>query len=118
VIRNISFVAVIVKDTRKALEWYKDKLDFVVRVDTGSHHVEVCPPDAETAIHLCETRDFDYESDETGICFAVDDIYKTYEELTKRGVEFTSKPWHEAPGLWLASFKDLDGNNFYIFQHK
>jgi len=117
-IRNISFVAVIVKDTRKALEWYKDKLGFVVRVDTGGHHVEVYPPGAETAIHLCDTRDFDFESDETGICFAVDDIQKTFEELTSRGVEFTRKPWQEAPGLWLARFKDLDDNNFFIFQQK
>ena len=62
-ILDISFVTVIIKDTRKAIEWYKDKLGFVVRVDTGGHHVEVCPPGASTAIHLCDTRDFDYESD-------------------------------------------------------
>lgn len=108
-------MAVVIRDKDKAVEWYRDKLGFTVRVDSGDHWVEVCPPGAETGIHLCEATG-KFEPEKTGICFTVDDIRIEREELVKKGVIFTKEPWQYSPGLWLAQFKDLDGNIFVI-QH-
>ena len=45
------------------------------------------------------------------------DCRKTYEELTKRGVKFTSQP-EEAPWGISAVFEDLYGNSFNLFESK
>jgi len=108
-------VAVVVRDKNKAVEWYRDKLGFTVRVDSGDHWVEVCPRGAETGIHLCEATGR-FEPDRTGICFTVDDVRNECEELSKRGVKLKKEPWQYSPGLWLAQFQDLDGNVF-VMQH-
>jgi len=112
-IRRINTVAVVVRDKDKAVEWYRDKLGFTVRVDSGDHWVEVCLPAAETGIHLCEATGR-FEPEKTGICFTVDDVRDEREELGRRGVVFTKEPWQYSPGLWFAQFRDLDGNVFVI----
>lgn len=49
--------------------------------------------------------------------FTCDDIQKTYEELTARGVEFTDPP-SEQFGGWWAVFKDPDGHLFGMGQRR
>lgn len=53
----------------------------------------------------------------SGITFTCDDIHKTYEELTAKGVEFVSEPVLANFGWW-ASFRDPDGNVFVLRQEK
>jgi Glyoxalase/Bleomycin resistance protein/Dioxygenase superfamily len=45
----------------------------------------------------------------SGVVLEVDDVYKTAEELEKRGVELTEKPRTEPWGGW-ATFQDSEGN--------
>ena len=45
------------------------------------------------------------------LTFNTQDIYKTHEELTARGVEFVEAPTQQ-PWGWWAEFKDLDGNRY------
>jgi len=45
--------------------------------------------------------------------FAVDEVEKTYRELSERGVEFVQPPKRESWGT-SAVFKDPDGNSFVI----
>jgi len=49
-----------------------------------------------------------------GVSLQVDDIQKTYEELTAKGVEFTSPPEKQSWGGTLAFVKDPDGNEFIL----
>ena len=62
-------------------------------------------------MHLCETKPL--EQGNTGIAFRVDDLDKTYKEMTGKGVEFTVKPTKEEWGTY-AMFKDPDGNEFWL----
>jgi predicted enzyme related to lactoylglutathione lyase len=63
-------------------------------------------------LHLCETKP--PEKGNTGIAFYVDDLDKTYMEMSSKGVEFTTKPKKTEWGSY-AMFKDLDGNEFWLY---
>ncbi len=45
-----------------------------------------------------------------GVSLQVDDVQSTYEQLLKKGVEFTSAPEKQTWGGVLANFKDTSGN--------
>jgi predicted enzyme related to lactoylglutathione lyase len=51
----------------------------------------------------------------TTIFFYADDLEKTYEELSAKGVEFPAKPV-EQPWGWWAMFVDSEGNRFALQQ--
>jgi predicted enzyme related to lactoylglutathione lyase len=46
-----------------------------------------------------------------GLFFATDDIRATYDDLKKRGVEFTQEPTEQPYGV-DAGFRDVSGNHF------
>jgi catechol 2,3-dioxygenase-like lactoylglutathione lyase family enzyme len=46
-----------------------------------------------------------------GLFFRADDVHATYEELKRRGVEFTQEPTQQPYGL-DAGFRDSSGNHF------
>ena len=50
-------------------------------------------------------------------CFSTDNCQKSFEELTARGVEFTSEP-EEMPWGIQATFADLYGNCFCLIEAK
>jgi lactoylglutathione lyase len=110
-IKSIVDVAVVVSDANKSAEWYEAKLGLEIRAKQG-HWVTVAPKGATGAVlHLCEMTPL--EKGNTGICFHVDDLDKTYKELSSKGVEFTVKPTKEEWGTY-AMFKDPDGNEFWL----
>ncbi len=110
-IKGIGSMAVVVSDAAKAKKWYEEKLGFEVVAEEG-HWVAVAPRGSKgPVLHLCKTTP--PEEGNTGILFRVDDLNKTYEELTKKGVEFTKKPKDDGWGPY-AMFKDLDGNVFWL----
>ncbi len=110
-IKSIMDMAVVVSNAKKSAEWYKEKLGLEVR-DTEGHWITVAPKGSNVVLHLCETKSL--EQGNTGIAFSVDDLDKTYNELTAKGVEFTTKPKKTEWGSH-AMFKDLDGNEFWLF---
>jgi len=113
VIERIRSVAVVVSDEKKAKEWYRDKLGFEVQ-DDEDHWVVVAPQGSSTGIHLCKGEPL--EPGNTGILFYADDIEATYQELKRKGVEFTRElgkaEWDEK--MKYAMFKDPDGNEFWL----
>ena len=50
------------------------------------------------------------------IAFEVDDVQRAYEELRSRGVEFHIPAKEARPGLWVAFFRDPDGNVLELFR--
>jgi predicted enzyme related to lactoylglutathione lyase len=50
-----------------------------------------------------------------GLFFATDDVQASYEELSKRGVEFQQEPTEQPYGI-DAGFRDPSGNNMRMAQ--
>ena len=50
-----------------------------------------------------------------GLFFATDDCQASYEELSKRGVEFAQEPTEQPYGI-DAGFRDPSGNHFRLAQ--
>src|SRR5487761_1004099 len=106
-------MAVVVKDEKKAKRWYKEKLGFEVRSE-DDHWVTVAPKGARgPVLHLCRTRPL--EKGNTGILFTVDNLNETYNELSRKGVNFKVKPRDDGYGAY-AMRKDLDGNVFWLME--
>ncbi len=112
---EVTSVAVLVNDAKKAAEWYRDKLDFEIESVQG-HCVAVRPKGSKTVLHLCakcEDWGEDLPGGQTGIFIRSDDKKKTYDELKQRGIEFSKELTTESFGKY-AMFKDLDGNEFWM----
>ena len=117
-IKQIKFVSIPVADQNRALDFYTDKLGFTIITDQPFNEkqrwIELRIPKAETRVVL-----FTPEGDEKRIgsfmnmSYICDDIYKTYEELKKRGVEFEGSSEKQFWGTY-AMFKDIERNRFVV----
>jgi lactoylglutathione lyase len=112
----IKTVGVYVEDQAKALEFYTQKLGFVVRrsipMGPTANWIEVSPPDAESCLVIYpRSMMTDWSQRKPSIVFHCSDVQETYRQLEARGVQFNMKP---TPLPWgtFASFLDLDGNEF------
>ena len=111
-IKRISSVAVVVRDEKKAANWWRTKLGFVIK-SNSDHWVTVAPKGARgPELHLCKTKPL--EKGNTGIAFVADNLERTYKDLSKKGVKFPVKFKDEGWGPY-AMFSDLDGNTFWLF---
>jgi catechol 2,3-dioxygenase-like lactoylglutathione lyase family enzyme len=112
-ITEIATVAVLVSNSKKSKEWFRDKLGFEVKEDED-HWVVVAPKDSKVGLHLCQTGEL--EPGNQGILFLADDVEATYKELKEKGVEFTrplgKAEWNEK--VRYAMFKDPDGNEYWL----
>lgn len=133
-ITKMNHVSVFVLDQDSAFDFYVNKLGFKVHTDAamgpGMRWLTVCPPeqpDLEISLMaITEGMLFDKDSAPQmrelvkkgtfgfGV-FECRDIYATYEELKKKGVEFTKEPKQEFYGI-EALFKDDSGNWFSLGQ--
>lgn len=50
------------------------------------------------------------------VAFEVDNVQQTYEEYKAKGIVFDTPAKEARPGLWVAFFKDPDGNVLEFFQ--
>jgi predicted enzyme related to lactoylglutathione lyase len=117
-IKGFKIVSIPVSDQDRALAFYTEKLGFRIHTDqpfNGKQRwIELAIPGAETLVGL-----FTPEGHENRIggfypaTFHCDNIDRTYEELTARGVEFMGPPKKETWGTF-AIFKDPDGNQFVL----
>lgn len=125
---KIKLNSVSVENQDKALAFYTDVLGFVKKNDIplgefrwltvvspkGPDDVElVLEPTGIPAAKTYQKALFDQGIPWTA--FAVDDIQKEYERLTKRGVVFRTKPTKAGPTT-LAVFEDTCGNLIQIYQ--
>jgi catechol 2,3-dioxygenase-like lactoylglutathione lyase family enzyme len=133
-IKRMSHVLVWVKNQQEALEFYRDKLGFEVDTDAkigddfrwltmriksqpGFEIILMEPNpgmmlDEESAAQLRSLIDKGMLG---GGVFEADDIYKTYDELKARGVEFKGPPSAQSWGT-ATVMKDNSGNWFSLGQ--
>jgi predicted enzyme related to lactoylglutathione lyase len=116
-IKAVKFISIPVRDQDRALAFYTEKLGFRVVTDQPlgeQRWIELRIPGAETGVVLFTPPGHE---DRIGgfmnLSLASDDVRKTYDELSARGVEFTQPPKTEPWGT-SALFKDADGNQFVL----
>lgn len=135
-ITKMSHVMIWVKNQQEALDFYRDKLGFEVDTDAmigpdfrwltmkiknqPDFEIILAEPkagmllDEESAAQLRALIDKGVLG---GGVFDADDIYKTYEELKARGVEFKGPPTEQSWGT-ATVMKDNSGNWFSLSQEK
>jgi len=118
-VKRVKFVGIHVRDQDRALAFWTQQVGFQVATDQpmgegGQRWIELKIPGAQTGVVLFTPEG---QEDRIGsfhnLSFAVDDVEKTYRELSERGVEFTQPPKKEEWGT-SAIFKDPDGNLFVL----
>lgn len=135
-ITKMSHISIYVLNQDSAYEFYVNKLGFKVHTDApmgkGKRWLTVTTPNQSdleiTLMPITDGMMFTKETAEQmrnlvkkgtfgfGV-FECNDIYATYEELKKKGVEFTKPPKKEFYGV-EALFKDDSGNWFSLGQKK
>ncbi|HET7208853.1 MAG TPA: VOC family protein [Terriglobales bacterium] len=117
-IKALKFVSIPVKEQKKALEFYTDKLGFHVVTDQpmgpGKRWIELGIGNSPTGVVLFTPDGWENRIGTfSGMSFVTDSVEKTYEELRAKGVDFTNKPEKQEWGT-MAIFKDIDGNQFVL----
>jgi lactoylglutathione lyase len=107
-------VGVYVADQRRAVEFYTDKLGFVVRrrlpMGPNAEWIEVSPPGGETCLVLYPKAIMpDWAERKPSVVFHCPDVEAACRELQARGVALAMRPTPMAWGTY-ASFTDPDGN--------
>ena len=117
-IKMMKFASVPTRDQDGALAFWTEKVGFAVATDqpfNGTQRwIELRIPGADMRLVLFTP---DGHQDRVGtflsISFAADDVQKTYEEMSGKGVEFLGPPQTQGWGT-SAMFKDVDGNTFVL----
>ena len=117
-IRSVKFASIPVRDQDRAIDFYVNSLGFLVVTDQpmgpGKRWVEVRPSKGGTGLALFTAPGHeDRIGTFTGISLECDDVQKTYEELSAKGVEF-AKPPEKQPWGMFAIVKDSEGNQIVL----
>jgi catechol 2,3-dioxygenase-like lactoylglutathione lyase family enzyme len=113
----IRTVAIPVSDQERSLAWFVDQLGFEPRMDTelreGFRWIEVAPPDSAVSLALVSAGDALPTGVDTGIRFVAGDAEAEHAAMREHGVDIDELlRWPEVPLMF--SFRDLDGNTFYV----
>ncbi len=127
---TVGMFPIFVSDQQRALEFYRDKLNFKVIMDNpypGSgperfRWITVAPDPMGPQIILYHPGMNAKKEKElkarigtwTGIIFHTDDIHDSYANFKRRGVKFEAPPSQQFWGGWETSFSDPDGNRFHL----
>jgi len=136
-LKGLTHVGVWVNDQDEALSFYTDTLGMELREDVtvpemgNFRWVAVGVPGQDVSITLLAIPGppvFDEETRKQiqsllakgasgGLFFATDDIRGSFDELKKRGVDFTQEPVEQPYGT-DAGFRDDSGNHFRMIQQQ
>lgn len=127
--QSLSLIAVVVHDYDEAIDFYVEKLGFVLVEDTyqpeqDKRWVVVRPRgESQTSILLARASNEhqkNYVGDQAGgrvfLFLQTDDFWRDYEAYKGRGIEFVRAPLKAAYGT-VAVFKDLYGNLWDLVQY-
>jgi predicted enzyme related to lactoylglutathione lyase len=134
-LNKLSYVNVWVDDQEKALAFYTETLGMELRDDVSFPELgdfrwlTVGIPGQDVALALMEVPGapvFDAETQAQirsliskgvagGLFFSTDDCRASFEELSKRGVEFSQEPVEQPYGI-DAGFRDSSGNQIRMTQ--
>jgi catechol 2,3-dioxygenase-like lactoylglutathione lyase family enzyme len=120
--QSLGLVALVVRDCDEAIEFFVDKLGFVLIEDSpvpdqAKRWVVISPPSAcESRLLLARASTPEQESrvgTQTGgrvfLFLNTDDFWRDYEDYKAKGVEFVREPTSQPFGT-VAVFRDLYGN--------
>lgn len=121
---GLTHIAVSVTDLEKSMDFYTRQLglpeQFRINGEDGSPwliYIKVAEnqfielfPGASGPRNECKTAGLVH------ICLQVDDIHKTYEELTARGVSTNGEPFIACDNTWQFWTADPDGNPIEFHQ--
>jgi len=115
-------IQIFVSDIKNAKKWYSEVLgmklveeypDFkCILMKLGGNEFDIGVPDPSWG----EGWDKVKIGGRTPIFFETDDIFKTVNELNKRGVKFVEEAYKRSWGEYKAVFVDPDGNEFNLIQ--
>ena len=110
-IQRIGQIAVPVKNIESAIEFYKEVLGFPLLFNTESMAFFDCNGQ-RLLLSLPEKNE--YANSSSVIYFQVEDIKKSVEKLSEKGVSFIDQPHVVAKmgntETWMTFFKDTEGN--------
>jgi catechol 2,3-dioxygenase-like lactoylglutathione lyase family enzyme len=117
-IKSIKFVGVPVSNQDRSLAFFTEKLGFAVATDQEfdgkQRWIELRIPGADTRLVLFTPEGHESRIGTfTSISFVVDDVDKTYADLSGKGVVFKAPPKKEDWGTF-AMFDDPDGNTYVM----
>lgn len=122
-ITGINKVAVPVDDQQAALEFWRDKLGFVVRTDAAygeQRWIEVASPNGAVVLTLTPRQPDDPGTAHVpagqptlAAMLATDDLHAAYERMTAVGVEFLTPPREFSWGAF-SLFADGQGNRIAL----
>ena len=119
-ITHVKFVSIPTRDQDRALAFYTEKLGFKVLTDQPyddtQRWIELRVGTSDTRVVLFKMGDQAAGGPFHG-ALACDNVERTYQELTSRGVEFVSPPKEQFYGV-EAVLKDPFGNWFSLTQPK
>ncbi len=115
-----------VEDREESVEWYRDKLDWVVHRESGGSDFDLIfmgPEDAGGREHLIELtynhpdpepREYELGDAWGHFAVAVDDVHEAYRELMNRGVDDYRDP--QSCGGSYAFVRDPDGHEIELVE--
>ena len=118
---RIAHIALIVRDYDDAIQFYTQKLDFILledtKIDESKRWVVIAPTGAkERSLLLAKAaneeqfaRIGDQTGGRVGFFLFTDDFRRDYDKLVNRGITFVRPPKKEPYGV-VAVFQDLYGN--------
>ena len=116
-ITHVKFVSIPTTNQDRALAFYTEKLGFKLVTDQpfdGTQRwIELRIGTADTRFVLFTAEDGPKPGTSFGGALACDNVQRTYDELSARGVEFVAPP-REQPWGTFAIMKDVDGNQFVL----
>ena len=119
-INEISTVGVPVGDQNRELDFFINTLGFETRLDLpfgdGLRWIEVAPPGATTTVALAPAPDGAARGVDTGVRFRTADADADHAHLRERDVDVDAEVmrWPGVPPMF--SFRDPEGNTFYVVQ--
>ena len=128
-LQQIGYVALVVRDYDEAIEFYQQKLDFVLIEDTvldASKRWVLMAPRGSTGTRLLLAKAASPEQttrigNQTGgrvfLFLHTDDFWRDYRRMTERGIKFRREPRDEPYGT-VAVFEDLYGNRWDLLELK
>jgi lactoylglutathione lyase len=122
VISGVGKITLEVEDQDRAKAFWTQTMGFELVQDTpyakGHRWLEVRTPDRATVLVLSPRRGErptppDAPLPTSNVFFACDDLARTYQELSARGVAFPQPPTKLDFGWW-SLFQDTEGNRFAL----
>ncbi|HET9371487.1 MAG TPA: VOC family protein [Vicinamibacterales bacterium] len=116
-ITHVKFVSIPTANQDRALAFYTEKLGFRVLTDQpfddAQRWIELRVGHSDTRLVLFTTDTGPKPGASFNGALACDNVERTYEELSARGVEFVAPPTQQPWGTF-AVMKDPDGNQFVL----